>query len=257
MSFAQFLQSDNNVNQGMRNLGITQQRKIPTNRPTQKYIQQNEPLNQNNYTATPNQKSEVYKVIEKNANVGVPKLERVSTSLSATCVNIDSRDRNRDQFPNSNNFQVHVNPSNTFVGAGLYTQFKNIYSIRLISAVVPDFTADHAYLTLVIPELQDTMVGTNDTLKKSFALLFPDTVHGNFVSSKTKDMCYCYKKFSPPLASINRLTLEFYDPSGTLVNFGTDNTLPTAPNANVQSMIVLEITSVDSNTSVIESRAIW
>jgi len=232
MSFAQFLQMD----------GIKKQ---------------NNNIHKNNFSATPNQGGQKFQVIEKNVNKEQPKLERVPTSLTSMCVAIDSRDRNRDQFSDTNKFRVHVNPSDTFEGAGLFTNIKNVHSIKLTECVVPDFTGNHAYLTLVIPELQDTMIGTNDTVKKSFAILFPDDVHGNFVTCKTRDMCYCFKRFTPPLANINRLTFEFYAPDGTLVNFGSDTTPPTAPNANVQVMIVLEITTVESNRAVIESRPIW
>ena len=101
------------------------------------------------------------------------------------------------------------------------------------------------------------MAGTNDVLKKSFSILFPDTVHGNFVSCKTKDMCYCKQRFTPPLANLNRLSFQFYAPDGTLVDFGTDNASSSAPNVNVQVILILEITTVDSNRAVLESRPIW
>ena len=232
MSFAQFLQMDDIKKQ--------------TNN-----------IHRNNFTVTPNQGILQHQVIESNINKEQPKLERVPTIMSKKCVVIDSRDRNRTQFSESNTFRVHVNPSDTFVGAGLYTKFKNISSIKLIECIAPNFTGSHAYLSLVIPELQDTMEGTNDVLKKSFAMLFPDDVNGNWVSCRTKDVCYCSKQFNPPLANLNRLTFEFYAPTGDLVDFGTDTSEPTAPNPNVQVMVVLEITTVDSNRAVIESRPIW
>jgi len=232
MSFAQFLQMD--------------EMKKQTNN-----------IHKNNFTVTPNQGGHNFQVIEKNMNKEQPKLERIPTTISKKCVVIDSRDRNRDQFPDSNTFRVHVNPSDTFVGAGLYTKFKNISSIKLIECIAPNFVGNHAYLSLVIPELQDTMEGTNNILKKSFSMLFPDDVNGNWVSCRTKDVCYCSKQFNPPLANLNRLTFQFYAPDGTLVDFGSDTSEPTAPNANVQVLLVLEITTVDSNRAVIESRPIW
>ena len=193
----------------------------------------------------------------QNRNMGVPVVEKVATMLDARCVAIDSRDRNRDSYPNSNRFQVQVNPSNTFVGAALYTNFKNIRKIRLVQAILPDFTGSHAYIILVIPELQDTLVGTNDVLKKSFAMLFPDQVNGDFVNCRVADMCYCAKTFTPALANIRTLTLEFYAPDGTLVDFGTDASLPTAPTSTVQNMLVLEITTVTSNRKVLEAMPIF
>lgn len=195
--------------------------------------------------------------IDENKNKPIPELKKVSTMLSSRCVNIDSRDRNRDQFPNSNKFTVHVNPGPDFIGAGLYTNLKNIYSIRLVEAVVPAAIQSYAYVTLVIPELEDTMIGTNDTLKKSFAILFPNRTHGNFISCRVKDMCSCFKKFDPPKANLRRMTLEFYTPDGELMDFGTDNVSSSPPNDNVQVMLVLEVTVEDPNRASLNSRPIF
>lgn len=167
---------------------------------------------------------------------------------------IDSRDRNRTYFPASNNFRVHVNPSNTFEGAGLYTtDLKNIVSIRLLECLVPNFSDTYSYITLVIPELQDTLGGTNDTLRKAFAILTPDDVNSNFVNCRVQNKYYCYKKFEAPLAKINRLTFEFRAPDGTLVDFGTDTTPPTAVSNNVQVTMVFEFVMKTPNRKQINS----
>jgi len=255
MNFSDFLK-EQEVEKQMSQLKITPQenntnsikRRMPKSHP-QGY---NTGLGNNRQLQT-----QQHQEIIQNRNMGVPVVERVETVLDSRCVAIDSRDRNRDQFPNSNRFQVQVNPSNTFVGAALYTNFKNIQSIRLVQAILPDFTGNHAYIVLVIPELQDTLVGTNDILKKSFAMLFPDQVNGDFVNCRVNDMCYCAKTFVPALANIRTLTLEFYAPDGTLVDFGTDSSLPTAPISTVQNMIVIEITTVNSNRKVLEAMPIF
>jgi len=214
-------------------------------------------IHRNNYTVTPNQGLNQFQVIEKNMNKPQPKLEKIATTTTSKCISVDSRDRNREQFPASNRFRVHVNPSDTFEGAGLFSNLKNVESIKLVECITPDFTGTHPYLTLVIPELQDTMLGTNDKLKKAFAMIFPDTVHGNFVSCKTRGCCYCVKKFRPALANINRLTFEFYAPDGTLVDFGVDTIPPNAPNTNVQVIVVLEVHLIESNAGVIEPRPLF
>ena len=66
-------------------------------------------IHRNNFTITPNQGHQQFQVIEENINKEQPKLERISTQISSKCVNVDSRDRNRDQYPASNTFQVQVN----------------------------------------------------------------------------------------------------------------------------------------------------
>ena len=138
-----------------------------------------------------------------------------------TCVVIDSRDRNTTQFPNKNNFAFHFNPSDTFVGAALFDEFHNIASIRLVECIVPDFSSTAPYLTLVIPELDETLSGTNDVLKKAFTVLLPDRIFTGMVHCRTDGMPFCKKVWNPPKGSFSKWTLTFYNPDGTLHSFGT------------------------------------
>ncbi len=228
--------------------------------PKQLYQQYTKPTqqNQNNFTVTPHQGNLQNKVIEENINLGIPKLERLTTQMRSVCINIDSRDRNRDKYPNTNNFRVHTNSNDGFVGASLETSdLKNIHSIKLAEAILPDFTGEQAYLILVIPELQDTMIGTNDKLRKAFAILVPDNVNVNFVTTKARNSCYCYKEFNPPLASLNSLTFEFYNPDGTLHDFGIDNLPPNPVNNEVQVMVSFEVSTIDVNKNVLQSRPLY
>ena len=137
------------------------------------------------------------------------------------CVVIDSRDRNTTVFPNTNKFAFHFDPSSTFEGAALYEQYHNIASIRLVECIVPNFATSQPYLTLVIPELDETLSGTSDTLSKAFTVLLPDRVFSDYVHCRTDGMPYCKKTWSPPKGSFHKWTLEFYNPDGTLHTFGT------------------------------------
>jgi hypothetical protein len=203
-------------------------------------------------------KSFSFEQFEKNINKPVSQLRKMPIEKTIKCVTIDSRDRNRSQFPNSNKFTVHVNPSNTFEGAGLYTNLRNVQSIKLVEAILPSTVLTYAYIVLVIPELEDTMIGTNDLLKKCFAILIPDDNigSGNFVTTRY-NFGYCSKIYDPPKANINRLTFEFYTPSGTLINFGTDTTPPTAPNSNVQATLILQIEMLNASKNQINSRIVY
>lgn len=252
MNFSEFLKEDQqkNINTINRNM---YQLQVQPKRQQKNKVERFD----NEYKNRTQLQTQQYQGLELNKHLGPPKIEKPSTVLTARCVNIDSRDRNRNNYPTSNNFQVQMNPSNTFSGAALFENFRNIYSIRLIEAVLPDFSGDQPYLTLVIPELQDTMSGTNDTLKKSFAILYPDRVLTNFVSCRVKDMCYCFKKFNPPLANIRSLTFQFFDPDGTLHDFGTDTNPPTAVTNTVQVMLTIEITIIASNRAPLEAMPIF
>ena len=196
---------------------------------------------------------------DKNINKPVQELSKLSTTLSARCVNIDSRDRNRGKYPNSNKFLVQVNPDGDSIEAGLFTTFKNVKSIRVVEAILPAIAQSFAYISLRVEELEDTMVGTNDVLKKSFAMLIPERTDapGNFVTCRVKDMCHCFKKFDPPKGNLSRMTMFFYSPDGELVDFGTDTIPPTAPDLTKQVMLILEITTVNPNRTVLNTRAVY
>ena len=143
-------------------------------------------------------------------------------ATKTTCIVIDSRDRNTTQYPNTNNFAFHFFPSDTFVGAALYEQYHNIKSIRLVECLVPDFdTTSIPYLTLVIPELDKCLSGTNDTLKKAFTVLLPDREFSGILHCRTDGMPFCKKEYFPPKSSFSKFTLTFFNPDGTLHTFGT------------------------------------
>jgi len=223
------------------------QNKLPVPPPQRKVVRE---------TVVPRNSVDEYKYIEQNINKEQPKIERAPTKRSKMNVVIDSRDRNRTFYPGSNKFMVQINPTDQYDGAAINTQLKNVDSINLTDCIVPNFTGNHPYLTLIIPELQQTISGTNDKLRKAFAILIPDKVNGDFVTCKTKDNNICLKKFNPPLASISHLTLEFYTPAGDLYDFGADSSPPTAPVETVQTMAVMEICTIITDNSILESNII-
>ena len=175
------------------------------------------------------------------------------TDLRNNCVIIDSRDRDRNYFPNSNNFCVYFNPDSSNTGAALFKNLKNVYSVRLVEAVLPSVIQNTAYVSLVIPEIYEHVVGTNDILRKAFAILIPERVIGNFIHCRIKDNIYCSKKFIPAKANFNKWTFELYQSDGTLIDLGTDTTAPTAPTAAVQAMFIFELVTVEHNRSKIIS----
>ena len=151
---------------------------------------------------------------------------------------------------------VYFNPDQAFTGAALFQNFKNIYSVRLVEAVLPSVVQNSAYVSLVIPEIYEHVAGTNDILRKSFAILIPERVVGNFVHCRIKDNIYCSKKFIPAKANFNKWTIELYQSDGTLINLGTDTSPPTAPDSTVQASLIFELKTVEHNRSKIISNII-
>ena len=178
--------------------------------------------------------------------------QKIPTMIKQKIIVVDSRDRDTARFPDSNRFQVTTNTSSQFhlndmyeppgyasrantpfPGATLEDDIKNVRYIKLEECVVPDFTGDHPYLLLRIPELLDVVTGTNDSIRRSFATLVPERVHGSYVSCKTSLLDLCQKTFEPPLAKLVSFTMEFMEP-------GTAGTLYDFP-GNAETMSVLKV----------------
>ena len=215
ISFSEFLENSGNQNLSNSIRTITQpqpamQRKAPAQLPAPASVSQKLP----------------FPLILENGDEDETEVEKIvqpSFTSKSFCVNIDSRDRDRDKFPNASKFQVFFNSSDSS-NANISYSYKNIISIRLIECVVPSAVFDDSrYIVLKISELPDTMHGTNDDLNGALTLLLPDKVYGNFVYCKTKDMCNCIKKFDPPIHCGNKFTFSFLKPDGEVVDFGIDN----------------------------------
>ena len=207
-----------------------------------------------------NEMPERYSQHSENQDKGVPELKELHTAPEQRCVVIDSRDRNRDKYPDSSDFRVMFNPGADYDGAGLFTELRNVTSIRLVECILPATVRSYSHLVLVIPELSDNLLGTNDILRKSFATLLPDrseTATDDFVRCRINDMCNCFRKYDPPRARISSFTLQFYTPSGDIVNLGTDTSSPTAVDDTVQVLCIFEVTmSVSNKRMAIQSRIV-
>lgn len=160
---------------------------------------------------------------------------------------IDSRDRNRTAWPSSAQFQVKMEPENTYTGATLGRNYKNVKSLELVSAIYPNTSnvLNEAYLYLCIPELEARMYdGTNITATKSFAKLIPTRNTSNFVYSDLGIFD------DPPMLEfhdqghrLDRLTLEFRKPDGTLFDFGSDG--GGTPNSALQTHLTFRVKIVE------------
>ena len=176
--------------------------------------------------------TEIYK---KQIDIENPKdpIHELPTELITKSIVADSRDRDRVVYPNSNRFQVKGETNSQSSNARLGFNIKNVQQIKLEECIVPNFTSFHPYLLMTIPELQDVIHGTNNTLRNAFAILIPERQFGiNFtvtvdtttvdapawVNCKTPKL-YCVKVFDPPLAKLHNLTIEYRTPDGELFDF--------------------------------------
>lgn len=177
--------------------------------------------------------------------------EEQDTMLEERCIIIDSRDRDRTNWPNTNEFQIKIRGSDQDVGIIQY-ECKNIRSIELMKCVVPsnviNGTTGVPYLILEIPELDNLYHGTNTHLENMFGFLSPQDIIGTkFVGCKYENLCK--KIYEPALGSLGQMTIRIRRPDGTLFNFGTDTTPPNAVNDYVQVMLIFRIVAIRPNRS--------
>ena len=183
----------------------------------------------------------------KNHSPSLTPLTDVDTTIREHSVFISSRDRDRDIHPNTNEFIVHFNGSGTGNGAIIEESYKNIESIELVQCVLPQSVIGVTgvpYLTLEIPELDNTFKGTNSTLSKAFGYLSPQDIYGTTHLS-TKFYRRCKKVFYPPKASLGKITLRFRQPNGELFDFGTDTASGNPVNEDVQVLLYFDIHTIE------------
>ena len=157
-------------------------------------------------------------------------------------ITIDSRDRDRTQWPSANNFQVKLNAESTYNGATIGRSFKNVRAIEVVSVQFPNVNniLDEMYLYLCFPEIDGVYESTNTVGTKALAKLIPSTLIGNYVyvEFKKKNPRRLYRNRGQRL---DRLTPEFRKYDGTLFNFGTDTLPPLTCNPKLQTSITLRI----------------
>lgn len=149
------------------------------------------------------------------------KIQRPARMTKSICIAIDSKDRNDTEYTSANQFAVRFNSNRSdTTNASIPADIRNISSIKMLECILPDSVQTHRYLILVIPELTVSMDGTNDTLSKAFCILYPDKIYGSYLHCRMSDVCNCFKKYSPPIGRLNKLTFELYTPDETLISFG-------------------------------------
>lgn len=162
-------------------------------------------------------------------------------------LSIDSRDRDRNTWPNSNHFRIPLvtgDASPEVLTPGV--RYKNIYSITLLSAVIPNVTGilDEPYVLLQIDEINDVYDSANPHCAKSFVKLFFKEV---FVSSAYLRLDKgvgdpLVKVYWPaPRASLESITVSFRRYDGTLIDFGDDAPPESDPLGDRQTAFTLEI----------------
>ena len=178
-------------------------------------------------------------------------LKDPQTHIKENPIIIDSRDRDRELYPDTNNYVVKFDNNED---GNISRNYRNIHSIELVQAILPqavlNATTGVPYINLEIEEIRDSFQGTNTALRNSFAFLSPQDVYGsNYLS------CKFYRSakrvFDPPLGSLNKFTIELRHPDGTLYDFGSDNPAGSAVDETVQTMFYFVINTLEAKHDTI------
>ncbi len=172
--------------------------------------------------------------IKKKQQIIKPKLNNdlfeANTHEKVHYVAIDSRDRHRAVWPNSNEYQISFAPSSDALFNNENTgyinrDFSNVTSVQLTSVIIPRFSIDgdcidhYPYILLEIEELGGIYDGTNNSTSKAFCKITFDTVVGKYVHFSPQNYEPFIKHFNPRI-SLTRLTIRFLKPNGDLFDFG-------------------------------------
>lgn len=162
-------------------------------------------------------------------------------------ISLDSRDRDRAVWPQTNQYRVPLvtsstNPSVKSTG----DRIRNIYSISLLSCVVPNApdVFDQPYLLLQIDEVEGIYDSANaPTTKAITKLYFRECFSGSKFLRLDKGVGDPTARvyWPAPKASLEQLTVSFRHYDGTLFDFGVDTVPPTDPNTELQTTLTLEV----------------
>lgn len=161
---------------------------------------------------------------------------------------ISSNDRNVTDYPNVNNYVIN-----------LQDEIKNITSIQLIQAIIPDKNdvTQEPFLLLKIAEMEDVMISNNRNISDAFAILqmASPVSSGFFIEIDTKIHENCVKYYKTPKSSLSRLTVSITDMHGNLFNFGSDS--PDPPKKELQNLFVFKLTTLETKRDTLNQRAIF
>lgn len=155
-------------------------------------------------------------------------------------INVDSRHRDRAIWPLSSLFEVKLNPANNFTGAQIPRSFRNVVSVELINAIIPNTNSvlANGYLMLNIREIEG-ILDTTTKGQRYFAKIIPDKLLGGFLYTTDGDKDRMPKVYPFRGSRIDKLTLELVDPNGTVFNFGADT--GGAPDPTLQTSFTFKI----------------
>ncbi len=161
-------------------------------------------------------------------------------------VTVSSKDRDIVKYPSESNYTITFNQ-----------EFKNIYSIELIQAIIPDKSnvTSEPYLLLSVEEIDNVMVSTDRNVSEAFAILqlCPPTTSGSFIQIDKRIHEHVVKYYKTPKATLSRMTVKITDCNGNVFDFGGTSSLTKA----FQNTFVFKIVCLEKKRSQLSHRNVF
>lgn len=184
---------------------------------------------------------------ENNKKLSVEQEPNIEYEETVNYIVVSSKDRDVSQYPNVNRYMIDL-PS----------EFKNIKTIELIQAILPDQNNIklEPYILLKIEELEDVMVSNDRNISDAFAIIqiCCPAIDGGFINMDTKIHEKTVKFFKTPKASLSRMTIRVTDYAGVLFDFGSATPGLTK---TYQNTFVFKVVTLDRKRVSLSHRSVF
>lgn len=165
-------------------------------------------------------------------------------------LSISSKDRDRTIYPSVSNYIIE-----------LPNEFKNIYSVELIQAIIPakNNADEEPYLLLNISEINDVVLSNDKNISDSFAILQPNNPikAGGFMQIDKRIHENTVKYYKTPKANLSKMTVKILDSLGEVFNFGTDTVYPNTIDKTLQNTFIFKIITLEKRRKELNHRNIF
>jgi hypothetical protein len=159
---------------------------------------------------------------------------------------VSSKDRDTTQHPSESNYVINFQQ-----------EFKNIHSVELIQAIVPDKNdvTNEPYLLLQIEELENFMISVDRNVSDAFAILqlCRPTTPGTFIQIDKRIHENVVKYFKTPKSTLARMSIKVTDCDGGLFDFGGTS----SSNKEFQNTFVFKIVCLEKKRSTLAHRNVF
>lgn len=171
--------------------------------------------------------------------------------------NIEYETTTHDLVVTSKSRDLLSYPSSSHYVINLSKEYKNIKSISLVQAIIPDQNAvtNEPYLLLKVDELNNNMDCNDKNISDAFAIiqLTPATVSGTFIQNDSRIHEKSVLYFKTPKAQLSKMTITITDSDGIPFNFGGNTTLTKA----YQNVFTFRIVTEEKNRRILQNRAVF